>query len=178
MDFSEFNGTADELRAQGIRIYGPKLNEEGERIGDASVAQDLEPEYITISSDSSTAWVTLQENNAIAILDIGTASVSSLEALGYKDHLLAGNGLDASDRDGGVNIANWPVKGMYQPDGIASFTVGEKTFLINGQRGRITRRRCIQRRSASEGLVARRTDFCTIWSPGSPRRRSSWDGCR
>ena len=133
--FSDFNGTADQLRARGIRIYGPKLNEDGERIGDASVAQDLEPEYITVSADSSTAWVTLQENNAVAILDIDNGSVRSLEALGYKDHSLEGSGLDASDRDDAINIASWPIKSMYQPDGIASFTVGDETFLVTANEG-------------------------------------------
>ncbi|MHA3772474.1 choice-of-anchor I domain-containing protein [Verrucomicrobiota bacterium sgz303538] len=60
----------------GIRIFGPG----------ASVAQDLEPEYIAVSKDSKTAWVTLQENNAIATVDIATATVKELLPLGYKDH--------------------------------------------------------------------------------------------
>jgi hypothetical protein len=60
--FNKFNSQADDLRAAGVRIFGPN----------ATVAQDLEPEYIAVSPDSSTAWVTLQENNAIAKLDIAT----------------------------------------------------------------------------------------------------------
>ena len=42
-------------------------------------------------------------------------------ALGTKDHSKPGNGLDASDRDGALNIANWPLHGMFQPDAIAAF---------------------------------------------------------
>jgi len=59
-----------------IRIFGPG----------ATVAQDLEPEYIAVSSDSKTAWVTLQENNALAIIDIPSATVTRLVGLGFKDH--------------------------------------------------------------------------------------------
>lgn len=133
-DFRAFNGQEDALRAQGIRIYGPGAN----------AAKDLEPEYITISSDSRTAYVTLQENNAIAIVDIATARVTSIKPLGFKDHSIAGFGLDASDEDGGTNtnsgtpaikIVTRPVKGMYLPDAIASYTVGGATYLITANEG-------------------------------------------
>jgi len=133
-DFRAFNGQEDALRAQGIRIYGPGAN----------AAKDLEPEYVAISSDSRTAYVTLQENNAIAIVDIATARVTSIKPLGFKDHSIAGFGLDASDEDGGTNtnsgtpaikIVTRPVKGMYLPDAIASYTVGGATYLITANEG-------------------------------------------
>jgi hypothetical protein len=108
-----------------IRIYGPN----------ATVAQDLEPEYLTISADSKTAWVTLQENNAIATIDIRNATVTRLDGLGFKDHTLAGNGLDTSDQDGGINIANWPLRGVFMPDSIASYKVGGQTFLVMANEG-------------------------------------------
>src|SRR5687768_4092947 len=73
----------------GVRIFGPG----------ASVAQDLEPEYVTVSDDSTTAWVTLQENNAMAIVDIINGVVTEIVALGFKDHNQPGAGLDASDQD-------------------------------------------------------------------------------
>lgn len=74
--FESFNNQKADLQAKGIRIYGPN----------ATVAQDLEPEYITVSDDGKTAWVTLQENNAIAVVDIATAKVTDLLPLGLKDH--------------------------------------------------------------------------------------------
>ncbi len=74
--FTQYNGKEASLRAQGIRIYGPG----------ATAAQDFEPEYITVSSDSRTAYVTLQENNAIAVVDIGRAAVTKLLPLGFKDY--------------------------------------------------------------------------------------------
>lgn len=59
----------------GVRIFGPG----------ATPAQDLEPEYISVAPDGRTAYVTLQENNAIAEIDLATASVTRIRALGYKD---------------------------------------------------------------------------------------------
>ena len=121
--FQSFNGTN---LPYGIRIYGPN----------ASVAQDLEPESITVSPNSQTAWVSCQENNCWAIVDIPTATVTSLVPMGFKDHSIPGAGLDASDQNSGiVNIANWPVKGMYQPDAIANFSVNGQTYLISANEG-------------------------------------------
>lgn len=73
--FERFNGQEASLRAQGIRIYGPG----------ATAAQDFEPEYITVTPDCRTAYVTLQENNAIAEIDIRRATVKRLLPLGFKD---------------------------------------------------------------------------------------------
>ena len=115
-----------------IRIYGPN----------ATFAQDIEPEYITVSYDSTTAWVTLQENNAIGILDIPSATFTKIVGLGFKDYTLTGNKLDASDRDvpgssnnGIINIRNWPVFGMYEPDAIASYRVNGETYLVTANEG-------------------------------------------
>ena len=84
--------------------------------------------------DSSRAWVTLQENNAIAVLDIASATITDIFPLGHKDYAL-GDGLDPSDKDGGIHIANWPVSGMYQPDAIATFQAGGETFIISVNEG-------------------------------------------
>lgn len=108
-----------------VRIFGPN----------ATVAQDLEPEYITVSSDSSKAYVTLQENNAIAVINIANAQVERIDALGFKDHNQAANGLDASDKDSGINIKNWPIWGMYQPDTIASYTYNGISYLATANEG-------------------------------------------
>lgn len=125
VDFRSFNRQSAALQEAGVRIFGP----------DATVARDLEPEYITVSEDSTTAWVALQENNALAKLDIASGDITEIQPLGYKDHSLAGNGLDASDRDSGINVANWPVLGMYQPDAIASYTVNGETYIITANEG-------------------------------------------
>ncbi|KYC35649.1 alkaline phosphatase [Scytonema hofmannii PCC 7110] len=151
-DFQAFNSKVHELRSAGVRIFGPN----------ASVAQDLEPEYIAISPDSTTAWVTLQENNAIAVVDVESGAVTDIVPLGFKDHntfsslqtfffdeaslpvtdvpiglglVSVNNALDASDRDGAINIRNWPINGMYQPDGITSFEIHGQTYLITANEG-------------------------------------------
>jgi len=132
--FGAYNAQAAELRQAGVRLFGPG----------ASVAQDLEPEYIAVSADSKTAWVTLQENNAIAVVDIAARRVSAIRPLGFKDHSRSGMGMDVSDEDGVMNsndgkpvikIAPVPVKGLYMPDAIASYTVGGQTYLVTANEG-------------------------------------------
>lgn len=74
--FTAFNSQIDALKAAGVRIFGPG----------ATVAQDLEPESIAFSGDGTKAYVTLQENNALAIVDIATATVTDIKPLGLKNH--------------------------------------------------------------------------------------------
>lgn len=124
-DFNVGGSKADKLTGEGIRIFGPN----------ATVAQDLEPEYLTVSADGKKAWVTFQENNAIGLLDLETREFTEIVGLGFKDHTLPGNGLDASDRDGGINIKNWPVFGMYQPDEIAAYTANSQTYTVIANEG-------------------------------------------
>lgn len=126
--FSDFN--LGGLRAAewpaGIRQIFPNVTR----------AQDVEPEYIAVSEDSTTAFVTLQEHNAVAIVDIATAVVEAVVYLGEKDHALPGNELDASDRDGGIFLRSWPVRGLYQPDAIAAYTAGDgQTYLVTANEG-------------------------------------------
>ena len=103
--------------------------------GASTLAEDLEPEYITVSKDSKTAFVTCQENNAIAIIDIASASVTKIFALGSKNHMKKGNELDVSNKDDVVNIQNWPIRGLYLPDAIASYDVRGRTFLVTANEG-------------------------------------------
>jgi Ca2+-binding RTX toxin-like protein len=123
-DFTSFNGLEAQLRAEGVRIFAGK-----------TAAQDFEPEYIAVSADGQTAYVTLQENNTVAVIDIASATVTELQPLGLKDHSLVGNGLDASDRDSAININTWPVFGMYMPDAIATFSANGQTYYVTANEG-------------------------------------------
>lgn len=123
--FTAFDSQRIRLRQQGVRLFGPG----------ASVSEDLEPEYIAVSGDSTTAWVTLQENNAIATVDITGKRITAVKALSVSDHSRPGYGIDASDKDGGVTIAPRPVKGYYMPDGIARFDADGTSYLVTANEG-------------------------------------------
>jgi hypothetical protein len=127
--FTTLNGQEAALRALGIRIYG------GLATAPATVAQDLEPEYVAVSADSRTAYITLQENNAIAVLDLTTKQITDVRPVGYSDLRQPGRGIDASDQTLEPLIANWPVKGMRQPDAIASFEVSGTAYLLTANEG-------------------------------------------
>lgn len=124
--FSSFNDQEAALKTAGVRIFGPN----------ATVAQDLEPEYIAVAADDLTATVVLQENNAVATLNLTTNTIDAVHALGFKDY--AGLSFDYSDKDDGVN---WQpdlgvnVKGMYQPDAMTSFEMGGETYYVSANEG-------------------------------------------
>lgn len=110
------------LADKGVRIYPGK-----------TAAEDFEPEYISVMGN--TAYVALQENNSIALIDIEQAELLDIWPLGYKDHALPHNGLDTSDKDGKADITPKPIRGMYMPDTIASFTVNGQSYLVSANEG-------------------------------------------
>lgn len=120
-DFKAYN----DRDLKGARVFGPN----------ATPAQDFEPEYIAVSPDSKTAWISLQENNAFAVLDITQAKIVDVYGLGYKKHNHSDNAFDASNDDGGIHIQAWPVLGMYQPDAIATYQQGQRTFILSANEG-------------------------------------------
>ncbi len=112
------------LRDRGVRIYGPN----------ASVSQDLEPEYIAISGDSQTAWVTLQENNALAKVDILAGEVTDILPLGEIDRGVVA--MDFSDDDEVINITTQAgVVGLYLPDAIHAYQANGGTYLVTANEG-------------------------------------------
>lgn len=127
-----FTDSTPLVNPESIRVFGG-----GGSFGPPSTrAQDFEPEYITVSDDGKTAWVTLQENNAIAVLDVKKKKFTKVVGLGLKDHSLPGNGLDASDRDNILgNIKTYPIKGMYMPDSIGHFKSRGRDYLIMANEG-------------------------------------------
>ncbi|MDX1629438.1 MAG: choice-of-anchor I family protein [Fulvivirga sp.] len=122
--FDECSHKKDSLLSHGFRIFGPG----------ASFAQDIEPEYITISEDSKYAWVTLQENNGIAKIDILGKRLTDIFPLGFKDFRKPGNEIDICDNNE-IKLNTWPIKGMYQPDAIAYYSVDQKRYLITANEG-------------------------------------------
>ncbi len=110
-----------------VRIFGKN--------GTATIAEDIEPEYIAVDKNSQFAYVALQENNAIAKIDIQNAVITEVVGLGFKNHSLASNPFDASDKDNKINITTWPVFGMYQPDALKAFEHNGNTYLISANEG-------------------------------------------
>ena len=125
LNFTNFNGQEAALMATGLRKVKST----------STLAQDLEPEYVTVSSDSQKAWVTLQENNAIAEINLATKTITSIWGLGKKDMSLPGNGFDASDNNGEILIANWPVKTFYTPDAVQNYKAGGTNYIVTANEG-------------------------------------------
>lgn len=102
-------------------------------------SRDVEPEYVSISPDSTKAHVTLQENNAVAVVDLASSRIERIIAMGYKDHGLAANALAPSDRVAATApfaLKPYPnLFGVYMPDGIASFTVNGTPYFITANEG-------------------------------------------
>ncbi|MFP9127179.1 choice-of-anchor I family protein [Niallia sp. BSM11] len=103
----------------------------------ADAVHDLEPEYLALNKDASKAYVTLQENNAVASIDVKTGKVLSVKSLGYKDHSVEGNGLDAARNDK-IEIKQLPILGAYMPDSIAQTEIGGVEYLLTANEGDAT----------------------------------------
>lgn len=135
--FKRFNPLKEKLIASGVRIFGPctrSAQQTCDADGSATVAQDLEPVFLAVSGDSSTAWVNMESNNALARVDIDRATVVDIVPLGLKDHMLPGNELDAT-RDQAFDLRNWPVLGMYMSSAGALFSTHRNEYLVTANRG-------------------------------------------
>jgi len=134
----DVRGGADQLTNANVRAarFSDEVVSSDVRKAKADVpyAHDLEPEYVAVAADGKTAFVALQEANALAILDIASASITAVRSLGYKDYAKEG-GLDASDKDDAASIRPWPVLGMYMPDGMDVFSVGGKHYVLTANEG-------------------------------------------
>jgi hypothetical protein len=131
LDFTAFDngGTRASERPADVRIG----------IAGNDFSRDAEPEYVTITADGSKAYVTLQENNAVAIVDLASARIERIVALGFKNHGLAVNALAPSDKVSATapfalkSYAN--LFGIYMPDAIASFSIGNTPYFITANEG-------------------------------------------
>ena len=96
---------------------------------------DYEPEYIAVNAAGTQAYVTLQEANAIGILDLGTQQFTSVVGLGTKDFSLPGNAIDPNNKDNKIELRAVDASGLYQPDGIATYQAGGETYLVIANEG-------------------------------------------
>lgn len=115
-----------------------------------ALAVNIEPEYITASNTK--AYITLQENNAIATFDLTTNTYEAIRSLGSITQTV-----DASDRDNGSNGPsigiNDTVKGLPMPDTITQFTRSGTTYLVTANEGDARGDDGDTARAGSPGLV-------------------------
>ena len=119
--FDQF--TVEEMRAKGIAVSSV--------VDD--VSKDFEPEFVT-AADNKTAYVTIQEANAIGKLNIETATFESITRA--FESKLSNTARDTSDKDSGAGPRNYRnVVGASQPDAIASFKVGSGHYFLTANEG-------------------------------------------
>lgn len=116
------------------------LAEEGVLIGKVdgelnTAALDLEPEYIAVSADDSKAYVSLQEANAIATVDLETKEITAVRSMGFKDLEDAANAMDLVE-DGKYEAKTYvDAVGVYMPDAISIYEADGTSYLVTANEG-------------------------------------------
>jgi len=152
-------GTLASISANGTRSFNPAVNDP---VGSVSIidvdsrsviatptftgvpqtgshlrlntGMDFEPESIAVSADGSRAFVMLQEANGMAVLNLTNNTFEKVVGLGAKDFSLAGNQIDPLN-NGTVSFISPNVRGLYKPDGVASFDRNGVTYVVMGNEG-------------------------------------------
>jgi hypothetical protein len=156
--FEDYNDKQQELEQQGVKFANPNgLTIKGQ-VRTYTVAQDLEPEYITVSKDNSKAYVSLQDNNAMAIVNLSDNSVKVV-GLGVKDW--SEYQIDVSDKDDGINFKKYQhLYGLYQPDTIDSYQWNGVDFVVSANEGDAREYIAFERDAAEDaGKAECETDF-------------------
>lgn len=110
----------------GVPVTGPNVRQ--------NTGMDFEPEYIAVNAAGTRAWVTLQEANALGVLNLQTLSFEQVVGLGAKDFSLPGNKIDPLN-NGTLNFINANAKGLYMPDAIAAYEAQGQTMLVMANEG-------------------------------------------
>lgn len=130
IDFSAYNGQQAELEADGMHFPNPSGRTINGVTINTTVAMDLEPEYVAAAND--VAFVSLQENNGLAIVDL-TDNTVEVVGLGFKDW--TGLQFDGME-DGGVSFDTYTNHfGVYQPDTIATYSWNGANFVVTANEG-------------------------------------------
>lgn len=132
VDFRQFD--AGTPLPDGVRVFGPDVAVPEGQEPAGSVARNLEPEYVTVDPTGRTAYVSVQEANAIAVVDLRSATLTDLWALELTDWSVDGT-LDVSDRDGAIQRAHWPVLGVPMPDGLDTYRWRGQDLVVTANEG-------------------------------------------
>ncbi|XP_050413243.1 mesenchyme-specific cell surface glycoprotein isoform X4 [Patella vulgata] len=125
LHFTAFNDRFTELEKQGVRFVYRENNNTFDR--------DVEPEYITYNTDESIAYIGLQENNAIAEVNLKTETITAIHGLGAKSW--NATKLDPSDKDDGIHLSSYDIKSFYLPDAIHFHTWMDSSIIITANEG-------------------------------------------
>ncbi|XP_072174784.1 mesenchyme-specific cell surface glycoprotein-like [Diadema setosum] len=123
LNFTRFNEDAESYEERGVRYL----------YKNTTFSQNLEPEYIAFSSDDRTAYISLQENNAIAVIDLNSEDIVDIYPLGEKSW--KDLRIDASDMDGGTELRQYDIYSFYQPDAIKYFEVDGTGYIVTANEG-------------------------------------------
>ncbi len=97
-------------------------------------ALDIEPEYITVNGNY--AYVTLQENNALAKVNLTTKALELVKSFGAKSWEAGSNNTIDIEEEGNISMKSYPsLFGLYMPDSIASYDVNGTAFLVTANEG-------------------------------------------
>lgn len=133
------------LNLSGVAEFGSFIRK--------NTGMDFEPEYIAISADGKTAFLTLQEANALAVLDLERQVFERIVGLGVKNFALPGNEIDPRN-DGTVNFIQANAFGLYMPDGIQAYTYSGQTYLVMANEGDFREDDADRSAASSLGAVA------------------------
>ena len=93
---------------------------------------DLEPEYI--ACDNDTAYITCQEANAIAVLDIAKGEFTGVWSVGFEDYSQVPVDLGNNDKTYAPHTYD-DLKGIRMPDAVSLYQVNGTTYLITANEG-------------------------------------------
>ncbi len=140
LQFSEAEVFFPDLNAIGVQQLGSGIRFSGQDGITASFGQDAEPEYVAAAGGY--LFVTLQENNTVARINLATNQVESYIGLGWVDYSQVS--VDLTDRDAtdgtapvaGFNpLSGQSVVGLRMADGIAAWQQGDDVFFITANEG-------------------------------------------
>lgn len=118
--FDSFDAKREELTSAGVLVQKNTMP-----------SVDFEPEYIAASGN--TAYVSLQEANAIAVLNIGSGTFTGVYPLGFQDFSKTEADLE---KNGNIEFKNYEnIYGIKMPDGISVAIIGGKTYLLTANEG-------------------------------------------
>jgi hypothetical protein len=128
--------TTAELSAAGIKPVVKVLHVD---LGAAGYASFEKVEGLAWL-DATTLAVVNDNDFGVAGIVIDQTKGTFTHAPGYVPEpvvlgLITKRGLDASDRDNLINIRNFPVYGMYQPDALGNYEVRGKNYLVSANEG-------------------------------------------